>query len=203
MNAAIAFVVAFFAGSIPTSYIWVRVKRGQDIRKMGSGNPGATNVIRCVGLMDGIAVLLCDAAKGALPVYFMMRMPAAPTANPEVFGLLLGVAAILGHAFTPFLGFRGGKGVSTGAGVALAVYPALFVVALSVWLAVLFATRLMVLASLAGAYTFALLCVITHQLPAVEIISIAAAIFMTWTHRSNLRRIIRGEEKQLRINRQN
>jgi len=197
----LAFILAFAAGAIPTSYLWVRAKTGKDIRQMGSGNPGATNVFRCIGFKDGLAVLLLDAAKGAVPVFLLMRMPNSPAAGPEVFGFFLGLAAILGHVFTPFLGFRGGKGVATGAGVAVAIYPIHFAAAFGVWLAVLVVSRYMVLASLSGAYVFALLCVLTHRYPAVQIMALFAALFLTWTHRSNLRRIFRGEENRLIFNR--
>ncbi len=202
MIPVIAFIDSFLAGSIPTAFLWVRAKTGQDIRKLGSGNPGATNVFRCIGFKDGMYVLLLDAAKGAIPVALLMRRVPDPFgAGTEVFGLLLGVAAILGHVFTPFLGFKGGKGVAVGSAVALAVFPVHFAAAFLTFFAVLLGTRYMSLASLAGAYVFVALLFVTGRPLAVSALALSAALFITWTHRSNLRRIARGEENRFTINR--
>ena len=202
--AAVAFGAAFLAGSIPTAYLLVKILKGKDIRTMGSGNAGATNVFRCVGFKEGLAALLLDAAKGAVPVLIFTHRPdPIPAVHPDVYGFLLALTAILGHVFTPFLGFKGGKGVAVGAGVATALYPWNFLVAFMVWAVVLAATRYMSLASLLGTYTFAIVSFLTPQSLPVRGLCILAAFFITWTHRSNIRRLLKGEELRLNINRKN
>ena len=196
----IAFAACFLASSIPTSYLLVRWTKGQDIRQMGSGNAGATNVFRCVGFAEGLTALLLDAAKGALPVWFFSRNPASGI-HPEIYGILLGLTAILGHVFTPFLGFKGGKGVAVGAGVALALYPWNFLAAFAVWAVVLAATRYMSLASLSGAYMFTLISFFLPKPTAIRVLFAVAALFITWTHRANIRRLLKGEELRLGVNR--
>jgi glycerol-3-phosphate acyltransferase PlsY len=198
MSALLALAAAFLLGAFPTSYLLVRWKTGRDIRTLGSGNPGATNVFRTVGRAPGIAVLAADLLKGLLAAS-VLPAGALPF-EPETAHLVLGVAAILGHTFTPFLGFRGGKGVATGAGVALAVYPLNFLLAFAVWWALLLTFRYMSVASIAAAYVFAASVVFTLSNRWHWLIAFACAVFITWTHRGNIRRLLRGEEPPFLVN---
>lgn len=198
MRSLFAFAAAFLLGSIPSAYLWVRVKTGKDIRTMGSGNVGATNVFRCVGRADGVAVLALDAAKGIAGVLLGARLCGPETwGDPQLVGFGLGCTAILGHVFTPWLRFKGGKGVATGAGVALAVYPAPFLLALIAWALILRISRYMSLASILSAYVFAgsIYWLVPNKIHAL--ITFFAALFITWTHRANLARLRQGTESKL------
>lgn len=201
MRELIAVLTAFGIGSIPSAYLWVRAKTGKDIRSLGSGNVGATNVFRSVGKMDGIGVLALDALKGVLGVLIGGVIWGASSrqsdADLQLIGFGLGIAAILGHVFTPWLNFKGGKGVATGAGVALAVYPVPFFLALSVWIVLLKVTRYMSVASIAAAYAFAAATAWAVPNKTHAAIALAAAVFITWTHRSNIDRLRKGSETKL------
>lgn len=205
MREAAGLLAAFLIGSIPSAFVWVRIRTGKDIRTLGSGNVGATNVFRSIGRKDGILVLACDALKGVLGVvigrliwhYAPASDGTAGILDYKLIGFLLGIAAILGHVFTPWLGFKGGKGVATGAGVALAVYPIPFLLALVSWMAILKITNYMSVASILAAYCFAastawLIPNKTHAL-----IALAAALFISWTHRANIDRLRKGSEPKL------
>jgi len=124
--------IAFLIGSIPTAFIYVKLKTGEDIRSLGSGNVGATNVMRVVGKKHGIFVLFADALKGIVSVlllsfYFSVDHNAL---SPKTYQFLIGLSSILGHVFTPFLCFKGGKGVAVSAGVGISIYPFQFLTAL-------------------------------------------------------------------------
>jgi glycerol-3-phosphate acyltransferase PlsY len=197
----ISVLTAFLIGSIPSAYLWVRIKTGQDIRTMGSGNVGATNVFRSVGRLDGIGVLVLDALKGILGVVLggavWNPVLTTPAADPQIIGFGLGIAAILGHVFTPWLKFKGGKGVATGAGVALAVYPTPFFLAFVVWSVLLKTTRYMSVASISAAYAFAAATAWIVPNKVHALVALAAAVFITWTHRANIDRLRKGSETKL------
>lgn len=195
----LSLAAAFFSGAIPMSYILVKMKTGKDIRTMGSGNPGATNVFRNLGFKEGLIVLLLDFLKGALPVFFLPLLVPGVLDSLEMTRFLLTFAAILGHVFSPFLGFRGGKGVAVGAGGAFAMFPFIFAGALGGWLLLLRIIGYMSLASIFSAYIFALGVLISTPSRPVEILAFLAAIFITWTHRANLRRLLKGQEPRFKI----
>lgn len=193
-----AILTAFAIGSVPSAWIWVKAKTGKDIRTLGSGNVGATNVFRSVGKKDGIAVLACDALKGVLGVCIgRLIWPASSGLDPQLAGFVLGIAAILGHVFTPWLGFKGGKGVATGAGVALAVYPLPFLLALVAWIVVLKTSNYMSVASITAAYCFAAATAWLVPDKTHAVIALAAACFISWTHRANIARLRQGSEPKL------
>src|SRR3989338_8540646 len=144
----ISSVLAFFLGSIPTAYLAGRIFKGIDIRQHGSGNVGATNALRVMGKKIGALVFFIDFIKGFLPVFLLSKFTTGLTPDPREAGLWLGVAAISGHVFTPFLGFKGGKGIATGAGVLLGVFPLLFFCVLFVWISVFVTTRIVSISSL-------------------------------------------------------
>ena len=182
----------YLMGSIPTSYLAARFGAGVDLREQGSRNLGATNVYRVLGWKYAIPVGLFDVAKGAVPVLLASRW-----SDQAWLPLAVGVAAVLGHVFTIFMRFKGGKGVATAAGVVLALAPAALGVSALVWLAVLTATGYMSVASMLGAVTFPVAVrVLEPGDNYALVIGIALAVFIIYTHRSNIRRLLNGTENR-------
>jgi acyl phosphate:glycerol-3-phosphate acyltransferase len=191
--------LAYLAGSIPAAYIAGKVTRGIDLRQHGSGNLGATNVYRVLGAKVAVIVLLFDAAKGAVPVLWFPRLVAPRVSDPAtltVWAIGFGIAAIIGHVRPVFLLWKGGgKGVATASGVFGALAPAAIGVTLLVWLGVLVVSGYMSLASLAGAAILPVAIAVMGGLRSpVFAVSVLVAAFVFWTHRSNIRRLRRGEE---------
>jgi glycerol-3-phosphate acyltransferase PlsY len=187
-------IIAYLAGSIPSAYLAGRM-RGVDLRKHGSGNLGATNVVRVLGARTGAVVFVADLLKGLLPVYFLPIY--TETLIPGVWALVFGAAAILGHVKPIFLlGKGGGKGVATATGVflALAFFPML--VAEAVWIITFYFTRYVSLASLLGAAVLPIALLAWRHDPRspIFIASVIIAAFVFWTHRANIGRLRRGEE---------
>ncbi len=194
MSPIVGVLISYIAGSFPSAYLAGRF-RGVDLRKHGSGNLGATNVVRVLGAKIGAVVFLADLLKGFLPVYFLGRY--AETLRPELWALVFGVAAIAGHVKPIFLlGKGGGKGVATATGVFLALAPLPMLVANAVWITVFYFTRYVSLASLLGAVVLPLAILVWYRTPQspVFIASVVIAVFVFWTHRANISRLRRGEE---------
>lgn len=196
--AAAAIVASYLLGSIPAAYIAGKA-RGVDLRKHGSGNLGATNVIRVLGTKIGLIVFAFDMAKGALPVFLFPKwIPAAdlPFGDPVIFGILCGVAAIFGHARPIYLKFgKGGKGVATAAGVFLALAPVQTLLTLLIFAVVLFASGYVSLGSLTGAVALPILLATTVGTRSpLFAISLLVGVFVFWTHRANIVRLRNGEE---------
>ena len=190
----IGVLIAYLAGSIPSAYIAGKL-RGVDLRKHGSGNLGATNVARVLGARIGAMVFIADLMKGFLPVYFLPRY--AETLRPELWALVYGVAAILGHVKPIFLlGKGGGKGVATASGVFLALAFVPMLIAEVAWIAVFYFTRYVSLASLVGASILPIAILVLSRDPRspVFISSVLIALFVFWTHRANIERLRHGEE---------
>lgn len=194
MHPALAIAIAYAAGSIPSAYIAGKA-RGVDLRKHGSGNLGATNVIRVLGTKIGLVVFAFDVAKGALPVVLLPRYTLS-TFPPVWMAIACGVAAILGHTRPLFLLFqRGGKGVATAAGVFLALAPIQTLLVLIVFAVVLLTSGYVSLGSLISASLLPVLIGVTlGPKSPVFTISILVALFVYWTHRANIGRLRRGEE---------
>jgi len=191
--AGIALVIAaYFAGSIPVGMLIAR-SRGVDIRGVGSGNIGATNVSRALGRSLGIAVLLIDASKGALPVATVLLLHLDERVDPFVI-TATGFAAICGHCFSIWLRFRGGKGVATSLGVFLVVAPTLAATAMLIAGAVGAAFRIVSVGSMAAAVTLPILLWTQGYSNAVTTLGIAAATVVLFQHRANMARLARGEE---------
>ena len=176
--------------------------RGVDLSKVGSGNYGATNVYRNLGKGPALIVLVIDVAKGFLPVWFLPRWFAGGI-EPGTYAVLLGVAAVAGHVFSIFLAFKGGKGVGTAAGVFLALAPLAAGVAAAAWIAVVGWRRIVSLASLCATLVLLIAVWALHagglpaSWPLVTLTTLLAALVL-WTHRENIGRLKRGEEKQIR-----
>jgi glycerol-3-phosphate acyltransferase PlsY len=194
MHAALAVVLAYIAGSIPAAYLAGK-SRGIDLRRYGSGNLGATNVVRALGWKVGLIVFAFDLAKGAVPVLVLPRWTASPL-SPEVVGILCGVAAILGHFRPIFLRFgKGGKGVATAAGVFFAVAPLPMLAAVAVFALVVLVSGYVSLGSLTAAVLLPSLLLVREGVRSpVFQISALLAVFVFWTHRANIERLRRGEE---------
>lgn len=194
MHPALAFALAYVAGSFPSAYLAGKA-RGVDLRKHGSGNLGATNVIRVLGTKIGLVVFAIDVAKGALPVLLLPRYTIS-NFPPVWVAIACGVAAILGHTRPVFLLFkRGGKGVATAAGVFLALAPIQTLLVLIVFAVVLLTSGYVSLGSLISATLLPVLIGVTlGPKSPVFMISVLVALFVYWTHRANIGRLRKGEE---------
>jgi glycerol-3-phosphate acyltransferase PlsY len=196
--------LAYLLGSIPTGFLVGRAK-GVDVRKVGSGNIGATNVFRTLGKRAGVFVLLADALKGWLAASLvpdLVQRFLAPSAGQdpatrEYLQILAGVVAILGHNYTCWLGFKGGKGIATSAGVLLALVPVTFAAGLIAWIIVCAATRYVSLASIAAAIVLPIATLAagySFRLVAVTVVMGALAIYK---HKGNIERLLNGTESRL------
>jgi glycerol-3-phosphate acyltransferase PlsY len=185
------FVASYLVGAIPTSWLTVKLVRGEDLRTMGSGNLGATNLYRVLGLRYAVPVGVFDLLKGTIPVAVF-----GPRAGDGPFlPLLLGLTAVAGHVFSVFVGFRGGKGVATGAGVVLGLAPWAFLAVLAVWLLVVKATGYVSLGSVVGALVLpAAVWLLYPERRDLVAPLLALALVIVVLHRANLRRLLAGTE---------
>jgi glycerol-3-phosphate acyltransferase PlsY len=189
-------VLAFLAGAVPFGPIVARL-RGVDLRSVGSGNIGATNVARALGKRLALVVLLLDVAKGLGPTLAArLALPAGAEAASWIVGGAM-LAAVLGHVFSPFLRFRGGKGVATALGVYLAASPLTGAIGLALYLALYAALRLSSLGSLAGSLAAAASLFLLGAPPPYCLAGVAIAVTVLATHRENIRRLLRGEERKV------
>ncbi len=190
---------AYYLGSIPFGLLIARKARGIDIREHGSKNIGATNVFRVVGKKWGTAVFILDAMKG----YFACMLPTLVGIHevPAFVTLALGIVAILGHAFPVWLGFKGGKGVATSLGVFLAVAWLPTLITFGIWILSLAISHIISVSSLIAAFVFPFMiawhCWGTPGFHWLLPISVILAIFIFFTHRANIRRLLQGTEKRL------
>jgi len=184
---------SYLLGAIPTSYLTVRLATGQDLRQLGSNNLGATNLFRQLGWAFAIPVGLFDLAKGAIPVIVF-----GPRAGGgEVVPLLLGAAAVVGHVFSVFVRFKGGKGVATGAGVVLATAPWAFLVALVVWAVVTRWSGYVSLGSILAAAALPPAVWLLHPERRGSVWFLALlAVAIIALHRANIRRLVEGTESR-------
>jgi glycerol-3-phosphate acyltransferase PlsY len=192
--AALWLLASYLVGSIPTSYLVSRTFADIDLRQHGSGNLGATNLYRVLGWKYAIPVALFDIAKGAVPVLIF----APQVSSSQLFALACGVAAIVGHVFSVFVSFRGGKGVATAAGVMLGLTPIALGIAAAVWAGVLFLTGYVSLASISAAAVLPLAVYLlehpaSSQLLWVDVLIAAGVIFL---HRRNIERLLKGTENR-------
>lgn len=203
MIPAFGLLVAYLAGSVPSAYLAGRLVKGVDLRTVGSGNLGATNVYRNLGAPAAIVVLLADALKGALPVALLPAMThpeLIPGSAPALWwALAFGVMAILGHSKPIFLLWRGGgKGVATAAGVFAVLAPIGLGVAVAGFALLVWQTGFVSLASMSAALLLVLVLVWQEGVRSpLTLVSAAVALFVVWTHRANIGRLRRGEEPRL------
>ncbi len=183
---------AFLCGSIPFGLLLVKLAGKGDVRAHGSGNIGATNVSRVGGKALGIVTLLLDILKGFLPVFVAKHLGLADSALS-----LIALCAVLGHMFTPWLAFKGGKGVATALGVALAYKAAMVLPALGVFIVFLVVFRYVSLGSVLAAFTLPLVLVKLGTSPVVLLLWADIALLVIVKHHENIRRLFKGEESPL------
>jgi glycerol-3-phosphate acyltransferase PlsY len=198
---AVLLVGSYLLGSIPFGYLAGRLG-GIDIRQAGSGNVGATNVLRVLGKRYGYPVFALDVLKGfgAVKISMLIAPGGPPEWNsPEIFGILAALSSILGHLYPPWLRFKGGKGVATSAGALLALTPIATLIGVAIWIIVFWLTRYVSLASITAAVVLPIVILVVSSQdqnkgrPLVYSSACVAALVI-WRHRSNLSRLIRGTE---------
>lgn len=203
MASALGIIFAgYILGSIPTGYWVSKAARGIDIRQVGSGSTGATNVLRAVGKKEALLVLVVDILKGYLPVlaaFQIEQQNQAPWHFPVLYlvAVIVASATIVGHSKSVFLNFTGGKSAATGLGTLLALDPAAALMTLATWLLVLFVSRIVSLASIAAALACPLSMLVVKAPPAILAYSILAFLYVTIRHKSNIRRLLKGEEPKI------
>ncbi len=193
---------AYLLGSIPTA-VWIgKAMYNIDVREFGSGNAGATNTFRVLGKKAGIPVLVIDILKGSLAVA-LAYMSGFEVQSPEFINLELGlgVAALMGHIFPVFAGFRGGKGVATILGIVICIVPVSCALSLCVFLVVLFSTRIVSLSSMIGGVTFPIFLnlVMGNSNPILTVFSIVVATLLIITHRKNILRLLKKQESKVHL----
>ena len=199
MNLIFFTFLAYLFGSIPFGFIIAQKVKRIDIREHGSKNIGATNVFRVVGKKWGILVMVLDALKGYLGVAIAKHYGGASIASH--FYPFIGIAAILGHSFPVWLKFKGGKGVATSLGAFLGLAPLPTGITFAIWWVVFLVSRILSLASISAALVFPIVIVLTYRansaFPWLFPVSLLLAAFILYTHRANLGRLAKGEEKKL------
>jgi glycerol-3-phosphate acyltransferase PlsY len=206
-------ILSYLIGSIPTSIIVARQARGIDIRHFGSGNAGGTNVIRVLGWKPGVLVILLDMAKGLVATMVIARLMQGPipfsNATPfddfTVVQIIAGCSAILGHIWTVFAGFKGGKGIATAGGMLIGIAPVEVAVSFGVFALVFLITHYVSLGSLSAAVAFPLTMFFRENVFMVDVpgygtlifFSIGISLLIVYTHRTNIVRLLRGTENRI------
>jgi glycerol-3-phosphate acyltransferase PlsY len=206
MALAATLLLGYVSGSLPFGLWLGRWLRGVDVRTLGSGNLGATNVYRSLGPGIGVATLVLDIAKGAVPVWLLPHsgLGAAFPGGPEWCALAAAFAAVAGHVWTFLAGFKGGKGVATSAGVLLALSPPSFGVFVAVFLVTLLATRYVSLGSMLGAVAFSIALARFSPSGVASpsfVVGALLAVLVVVRHKDNIGRLLRGEERRFAFTR--
>jgi glycerol-3-phosphate acyltransferase PlsY len=214
INMVIVVLLSYIAGSIPTSIMLSKWLHGFDIRSKGSGNAGGTNVFRVLGWKLGVFVIVIDGLKGVLATTVIARLfwdPTLPFYNRTPFDdftiiqMICGGAAIIGHVWTVFAGFKGGKGIATAAGMLIGIAPTEFAVSIGVFFIFFFSFRYVSLGSIMAAVAFPLSLIIRYNILSDEIhsyktlvfFSTGIALFLIYSHRANIKRLIEGTERKI------
>lgn len=213
LNLFFVIILSYLVGSIPNSILISKLVRGIDIRNYGSGNAGGSNVFRVLGWKWGILTILLDALKGAIAVivvarFYLDRFPfhnVTPFDDFTLIQIICGVTAVIGHVWTLFAGFKGGKGIATGLGVLIMIVTVDMALALGVFFLVVGLSRYISLGSLAAAVAVPLIMIIRENIFGVDIrgyhtilpFAILLAMFVIYTHRANIVRLIEGSERKV------
>jgi len=211
MILALSIIICYLIGSIPFGYIFGKVLKGIDIRKYGSGNIGATNALRNLGKLPGAVVLFLDALKGlicvSLVAHFFFKMDIA--FREDIYLYLLGLAAVAGHNWTIFLGFRGGKGVATTLGILLGIslyipeFKIVLLILIAIWFLITLFTKIVSLASLIAAISLPATSLIYYLLDKLNIyavyFSLVACLLIIIRHRSNIIDLLEKKERKLTL----
>lgn len=206
-------LLSYIVGSIPTAIIISKLARGIDIREHGSGNAGGTNVFRVLGWKYGILTILLDALKGAIAVILISRLHygnipfnnITPFDDFTLIQILAGLSAVVGHIWTIFAGFKGGKGIATALGFLLAVVTIDILLAFGIFIVVVTFSRYISLGSITAAFSLPLIMVVRENLFNVDIIgyhtalpfTIIIAFLVLYTHRANVSRLLQGTERKI------
>ncbi|MBA4291378.1 acyl-phosphate glycerol 3-phosphate acyltransferase [bacterium] len=197
INGWILLIASWLLGGIPVGVLVAKAK-GVDIMSVGSGNIGATNVARVMGKGAGLLVFVLDVLKGLVPAFWFQMIVERPIFGfgfpSQEFGLLCGGAAMAGHMASPFLKFKGGKGIATGLGMLVGSAPLVGVIALSSFIVVVAATRIVSLGSVVAAVVMALAGIFLTPPPLFWVVYGALGFFVVWKHRANMQRLLKGEE---------
>lgn len=191
---------AFLCGAIPTGYLIVKKKKGIDIRKIGSGNIGSTNVKRVAGKQVATLVQVLDILKGALPTglaLWALSTQSNPPIGKEMMISMAGIAAVLGHNYTPFLRFRGGKGVNTTVGAFLVISPVSAILAAASYFISKYTVRIVSLSSIILAIVLLVVIILAHEPTPYVGAASAACYLILVNHQSNIKRLLRGEEPRV------
>ncbi len=215
LNLIVITILSYLVGSIPTSILVTRKVAGIDIRKHGSGNAGGTNVFRVIGWKFGLLVILLDALKGALAVILIARLYLGsfpfPNATPfddfTLVQIIAGLAAVLGHIWTVFADFKGGKGIATGLGVLITLITVDMLLAIGVFVIVVYLSKYISLGSITAAVSIPLIMVIRENIFHADInsygtilpLAIVLAVLVIYTHRNNIIRVYNGNENRVSL----
>ncbi|MGK9476569.1 glycerol-3-phosphate 1-O-acyltransferase PlsY [Melioribacter sp. OK-6-Me] len=213
LNLLFVVILSYLVGSIPTSIIISKLVKGIDIRQYGSGNAGGTNVFRVLGWKWGVLTILFDALKGAIAVIVVARLyldnfpfnNITPFDDFTLVQILCGVAAVIGHIWTVFAGFKGGKGIATALGFLLTIITVDMLFALGIFLIVVYFSRYISLGSLTAAVSVPIILIVRENVFGVHIASygiilpfaIALALLVIYTHRKNIDRLLKGSENKI------
>jgi len=215
LNLLVIILLSYLVGSIPTSIIMSKLVKGIDIRNHGSGNAGGSNVFRVLGWKYGISVILLDATKGMIAVLLVSRLYFGnipfPNATPfddfTLVQIIAGVSAVLGHIWTIFAGFKGGKGIATGLGFLVSIVTVDMLLGLVVFAIVVLVSKYISLGSLAAAVSVPLFMIIRENIFGVDIsgygtilpLTIFLAFLVMYTHKANIGRLINGNENKISL----
>ena len=193
-------IIAYFIGSIPFGFLITKFIKGVDIRQIGSGNPGATNVARALGKPYGILVFILDMLKGFLPVYFFDRLFSGYGHNLSL--ILCGVGVICGHTFPIFLGFKGGKAAATGCGVFMWLAPVPIFISVTVWLLIVAVSKYISLGSMLSSVVLVVSQIVLGKDPFgsglyLTLFSIFISVLIIIRHKPNIKRILNGTESKI------
>ena len=214
LNLLLVVLLSYIVGSMPTAVMLSKWRHGFDIRTKGSGNAGGTNVFRVLGWKSGVFVIAVDFLKGVVSTTIIARLfwdPTLPFYNRTPFDdftviqIMCGSAAIIGHVWTMFAGFRGGKGIATAAGMLVGVAPTEFAISIGIFFVVFLASRYVSLGSIAAAIAFPLSLIVRYNIFMDEIpsyrtlvfFSIGVALFLIYSHRANIKRLLSGTESKI------
>jgi acyl phosphate:glycerol-3-phosphate acyltransferase len=202
LSHAVVIAGAYLIGSLPTGYLLAQAK-GIDIRSVGSGNIGATNVFRILGKPAGILVLVIDGLKGfaACTWYcdLVLRAFSAPAGHEETCRILAGIAVVLGHNYTCWLRFKGGKGIATSAGVLAALVPWALIIIAAVWIVLFTLSGFVSLGSVAASAALPLASWLTGESLTMILVTLGLALLAIYKHRANIRRLLNGTEHRVRL----
>lgn len=198
MSPFVLLALAYGAGATPTSFWLGKAVYGVDLRTRGSGNLGGTNTFRVLGWKAAVPVLLVDVGKGWLPAWYFPQIQSAT--SPSTWAMAYGGAAVVGHVFSFWVRFKGGKGIATSAGVLLGLAPVAVAICLAVWIGVFSLTRIVSAASMSAVLALPVVTFLRPERDGSAMLWFAGALsaFVVWAHRSNIGRLFRGEEGSFR-----